>query len=109
MGLGSGGSQELPGACSPVGEPPRGPCAWKKGSDGRAGAPAGNCSDQVTKTWAVCPGFEDDPRNQVVGTSGNDELIGTARREVICGLGGTTSSGLGEVGTWCWVAVATTS
>jgi hypothetical protein len=53
-----------------------------------AGAPAGNCSDQVTKTWAACPGFEDDPRNQVVGTSGNDELIGTAGRDVICGLGG---------------------
>jgi hypothetical protein len=53
-----------------------------------AGAPAGNCSDQVTKTWAVCPGFEGDPRNQVVGTSGDDELVGTAGRDVICGLGG---------------------
>lgn len=53
-----------------------------------AGAPAGNCSDQVTKTWAVCPGFEGDLRNQVVGTSGDDELVGTAGRDVICGLGG---------------------
>jgi hypothetical protein len=53
-----------------------------------AGAPAGNCSDRVTKTWAVCPGFEGDPRNQVVGTSGDDELVGTAGRDVICGLGG---------------------
>jgi hypothetical protein len=52
------------------------------------GAPAGNCSDQVTKTWAVCPGFEGDPRNQVVGTSGDDQLVGTPRRDVICGLGG---------------------
>jgi Ca2+-binding RTX toxin-like protein len=53
-----------------------------------AGAPAGNCSDQVTKTWAVCPGFEGDLRNQVVGTSGDDELVGTAGKDVICGLGG---------------------
>jgi len=53
-----------------------------------AGAPAGNCSDQVTKTWAVCPGLEGDPRNQVVGTSGDDELVGTTGRDVICGLGG---------------------
>jgi RTX calcium-binding nonapeptide repeat (4 copies) len=52
------------------------------------GAPAGNCSDQVTKTWAVCPGFDGDPRNQVVGTSGDDELVGTAGKDVICGLGG---------------------
>jgi Bacterial Ig-like domain (group 1)/RTX calcium-binding nonapeptide repeat (4 copies) len=53
-----------------------------------AGASAGNCSDQVTKTWAVCPGFEGDARNQVVGTSGDDELVGTAGRDVICGRGG---------------------
>ena len=53
-----------------------------------AGAPAGNCTDRVTKTWAVCPGFEGDARNQVVGTSGNDELVGTAGRDVICGRGG---------------------
>ena len=52
------------------------------------GAPAGNCSDQVTKTWAVCPGFEGDPRNQVVGTSEDDELVGTPGRDVICGRGG---------------------
>jgi len=53
-----------------------------------AGAPAGNCSDQVTKIWAVCPGFEGDPRNQVVGTPGDDELVGTPGRDVICGRGG---------------------
>ena len=53
-----------------------------------AGAPAGNCSDQVTKTWDVCPGFEGDSRNQVIGTSGDDELVGSAGRDVICGRGG---------------------
>ena len=55
-----------------------------------AGAPAGNCTDQVTKTWAVtlCPGFEGDQRNQEVGTSGDDELVGTKGRDIICGLGG---------------------
>jgi Bacterial Ig-like domain (group 1)/RTX calcium-binding nonapeptide repeat (4 copies) len=52
------------------------------------GAPAGNCTDQVTKTWAACPGFEGDTRNQVVGTSGSDELVGTDGKDVICGLGG---------------------
>jgi hypothetical protein len=53
-----------------------------------AGAPAGNCTDEVTKTWAACPGFEGDTRNQVVGTSGPDELVGSGGRDIICGLGG---------------------
>jgi Ca2+-binding RTX toxin-like protein len=55
-----------------------------------AGAPAGNCRDEVTKIWsvAVCPGFESDPRNQVVGTSGDDTLVGTEGRDILCGLGG---------------------
>jgi hypothetical protein len=56
-----------------------------------AGAPAGNCSDQVTKTWSEaehCPGFEGDPRNQVIGTPRDDVLVGTPGRDVICGLGG---------------------
>lgn len=35
-----------------------------------------------------CPGFEGDPRNDVVGTSGPDMLIGTAGRDIICGRGG---------------------
>ena len=35
-----------------------------------------------------CPGHVGDPRNQVVGTSGNDVLVGTAGADVICGLGG---------------------
>jgi Ca2+-binding RTX toxin-like protein len=35
-----------------------------------------------------CRGFEGDPRNQVVGTSGNDVLVGTPGRDIICGRGG---------------------
>jgi hypothetical protein len=45
----------------------------------------------------VCPGFEGDPRNQVVGTSGADTLTGTRGRDIICGLGGNdTLIGLGR-------------
>jgi Ca2+-binding RTX toxin-like protein len=35
-----------------------------------------------------CPGFEGDPRHDVIGTSGDDTLIGTAGRDIICGRGG---------------------
>jgi Ca2+-binding RTX toxin-like protein len=35
-----------------------------------------------------CPGYEGDPRNQVVGSLGNDVLTGTAGPDIICGLGG---------------------
>lgn len=67
-----------------------------------AGTPAGVCSDSVTKTWTTppppvrCPGFDQDGRNHVVGTAGDDELSGTEGADVICGLGGDdTLSGLG--------------
>jgi len=53
-----------------------------------SGAPAGNCTDQVTKTWGNCPGFEGDSRNQVIGSPGDDVLNGGPGRDVICGLGG---------------------
>ena len=42
-----------------------------------------------------CPGFEGDPRNHVVGTSGADSLRGTPGRDIICGVGGNdTLNGL---------------
>jgi Ca2+-binding RTX toxin-like protein len=56
------------------------------------GTPAGACADSVTKTWTgtpppvFCPGFENDPRNQVVGTIGDDNLTGTEGADIICGL-----------------------
>jgi Ca2+-binding RTX toxin-like protein len=44
----------------------------------------------------VCPGYESDSRNQIVGTSGNDVLPGTAVADIICGRGGSdTLKGLG--------------
>jgi Ca2+-binding RTX toxin-like protein len=53
------------------------------------GDAAGNCSDEVTKTWGpTCPGFEGDSRNQIVGTPGPDVLVGTTDDDIICGLGG---------------------
>jgi hypothetical protein len=44
----------------------------------------------------ACPGYESDPRNQVVGTPGADTLAGSGRADVICGLGGNDDlTGLG--------------
>jgi Ca2+-binding RTX toxin-like protein len=36
----------------------------------------------------ACPGFEDDARNQVVGTPASEKLVGSSGPDVICGLGG---------------------
>jgi Ca2+-binding RTX toxin-like protein len=35
-----------------------------------------------------CPGYEGDPRNQIIGTAGDDALVGTPGPDIICGLGG---------------------
>jgi hypothetical protein len=37
---------------------------------------------------AECPGYEGDPRNDVVGTSGSETLVGTAGADIICAFGG---------------------
>jgi Ca2+-binding RTX toxin-like protein len=43
-----------------------------------------------------CPGFEGDPRNDVVGTGRGEMLVGTNGRDIICGRGGgDTLAGLG--------------
>jgi Ca2+-binding RTX toxin-like protein len=43
-----------------------------------------------------CPGYEADPRNQVVGTAAANTLDGTGGADIICGLGGNdTINGLG--------------
>jgi hypothetical protein len=44
-----------------------------------------------------CPGFEGDPRHDVIGTSGADILVGTPRRDIICAKGGNdTLAGRGR-------------
>lgn len=72
-------------------------------SDGDGNNDVAEPEDTATKTWTVapppdptCPGYANDPRNQVVGTSGPDVLTGTAAADIICGLGGNdTLNGLG--------------
>jgi Ca2+-binding RTX toxin-like protein len=39
-------------------------------------------------TRTACPGFAEDPRNQIVGTGGPDTLVGTPGPDILCGLGG---------------------
>ncbi|MBI4729150.1 MAG: hypothetical protein HY775_06555 [Acidobacteria bacterium] len=59
------------------------------------GDPAGVCTETVTKTWTTpappapeCPGYEGDPRADIIGTDLADTLTGTAADEIICGLSG---------------------
>ena len=56
----------------------------------------------ATKTWnpapvaPKCPGFESDPRNQIVGTAAGETLTGTPGADIICAKGGNdTLIGLG--------------
>jgi hypothetical protein len=69
-------------------------------SDGDGNNDAAEPEDTATKTWTgtepTCPGHSGDPRNQIVGTPGDDVLTGTPGADIICGLGGSdTLSGLG--------------
>jgi hypothetical protein len=59
-----------PGAPGPPGPP---------GPPGAPGPPGGQ---------PECPGFDDDPRTQIVGSAEDDVLQGTAEADVMCGLGG---------------------
>jgi len=76
--------------------------------DGNGTLDPTDTSDQVTRETTTgggpgpgpgsdtCPGYANDPRNQVVGTSGPDSLEGTPGADIICGLGGAdTILGLG--------------
>ncbi|HWC32639.1 MAG TPA: Ig-like domain-containing protein [Actinomycetota bacterium] len=51
----------------------------------------GEPSDYVDKTWKEppveeCPGYEGDPRNDVVGSQTRDRLVGTPGPDIMCGL-----------------------
>lgn len=48
----------------------------------------GTITDDDAKPPPKCPGFEGDPRPQLVGTEGADSLTGTGANEIVCGLGG---------------------
>jgi Ca2+-binding RTX toxin-like protein len=58
-------------------------------------------STSATATWtAACPGYQHDPREQIVGTARVDILRGTTGFDILCGLGGDdriTGRGGGDV------------
>jgi Ca2+-binding RTX toxin-like protein len=69
-------------------------------TDGDGTQDPGEPGDTATKTWTVvepeCPGYEGDPRNDVIGTAGPDVLVGTGGADIICAFGGNdTLRGLG--------------
>jgi Ca2+-binding RTX toxin-like protein len=68
-----------------------------RATDGVGNVEAAPVSPDVVVNVALCPGYESDTRVHVVGTAGNDVLVGTNAPEVICGLGGndTMRGGLG--------------
>jgi protocatechuate 3,4-dioxygenase beta subunit len=83
------------------GEPDTDECDRQAGDP--SGAPAGNCSDTVQKTWRAgarvksgpCKNFTEGSRTDrsgggqvIVGTNGADVLRGTSGADLICGLGG---------------------
>ena len=47
--------------------------------------------DTATKIWSspTCPGFENDSRNQIVGTGAANTIVGTSGPDIICGKGGS--------------------
>lgn len=58
--------------------------------------PEGDGTDVVERIWSElapagdldCPGSDEQLGNRIVGTPGDDTLVGTANGDVICGLGG---------------------
>ncbi|HVM34848.1 MAG TPA: hypothetical protein VM784_05845 [Actinomycetota bacterium] len=60
------------------------------------GAPAGACSDSVTKNWGSTPKGACARAGAILGTDGDDVLVGTNADDVICGFGGNdTLRGVG--------------
>ena len=56
-----------------------------------------------------CPGFGGDPRNDVIGTAGPDNLAGTSGNDIVCGLGGNDTLPVSAATTSCWEGSAATS
>jgi hypothetical protein len=53
------------------------------GSPGTGPQPAPVPQPGAPGTW--CPGFQNDPRNQIIGTTSPDELVGSPGADIICG------------------------